>query len=254
MRLQHKFVSFILSLSCAASASGAGIELPAGASWVQPGQLDLGGSNLLIGGNFTLANGSLTGGEALSITSGGIFEAGSGGIQLFGDWTNNGTFNAGTGQVSFVDGGAASSTISGSTLFHNLSLASTSGKTWRFASGSTQRVDGLLVIQGTAGKPIQLASTHPGQPAYLDLLPGGTQSIHAVGVSDIYASGQHLAAGQTNQGGSGGAVGWFDSDTASIQAIPSLSSLGLALLSCLLSAAALLQRRRGKIVRQKINR
>lgn len=253
MRLQIKLISFIICLACLRSAYGAGIDIPAGGSWVQPGQLDLGGSSLQIGGTFNLANGSLSGVDALTIAAGGQFDAGNGSIQLFGNWTNNGIFNAGTSQVSFIDGGAASATISGSSLFHNLSLTSTSGKTWFFAGGSTQRVDGLLTIQGTAGQPVQLAGTNPGQVAYLDLLPGGTQSIHDVGVSGIYASGQHLAATQTNQSG-GSAPGWFNSDLASIQAIPSLSSMGLTLLSSLLLAAAMLQRVRSKVVRQKINR
>lgn len=56
MRLQIKFISFIICLACLRSAFGAGIDLPASGSWLQPGQLDLGGSSPQIGGTFNLAN------------------------------------------------------------------------------------------------------------------------------------------------------------------------------------------------------
>ena len=78
-----------------------------------------------------------------------------------------------------------------------------------FQVGTTQSIAGLLEIVGTTGKPIQFRSGTLGQVANINLLPGGTQSILHVGVTDVWATGQHLAPNQTNEGGGGNAFNWF---------------------------------------------
>lgn len=67
---------------------------------------------------------------------------------------------------------------------------------------------GILQIVGN-GAPIQVDVTASGSIAFLNLATGGTQNIANVGVSDVHATGQHLAPTLTNQGGSGNDTGWF---------------------------------------------
>ncbi len=236
---QWALLSTILISTALISAAQAAIVIPAGGSWDQDGgTLDFGGTSLQSAGQFKLGSGQLNGLDGVTIAPGGQLDAGSGSIAVAGPWTNSGSFLAGSGSVVFADNATGSTAISGNSLFHNLSITSTSGQTWRFAAGSTQQVNGLLTIYGTPAQPIQLASSVAGQLAYINLLPGGTQNIHDLGVSDLSATGQRLAAGQVNRGGSGNAINWFAALAASVQAIPSLSMTGvLALCLCMLLLA-----------------
>jgi len=61
----------------------------------------------------------------ISIKSGGILNGGSNVLNVSGNWTNNGTFNAGTGGVIFT--GSGDSTIAGTnaTAFYNLQVQKT---------------------------------------------------------------------------------------------------------------------------------
>ncbi|HSN00126.1 MAG TPA: hypothetical protein VLS52_03840, partial [Rudaea sp.] len=77
----------------------------------------------------------------------------------------------------------------------------------------------------------------------INLLPGGSQNIQYVGVSDVHATGQHLAANQTNDGGTGNATGWFGSAIAgNTVPTPALSWIGLFLLALLLATIAVTRR------------
>lgn len=235
----------VLSAWAVALAAHADVDLPSGASWSQnDGQMDLGGADLSIAGQVDMASGQLTGIKGLTINPGGQINAGSGKLGITGAWSNNGAFNAGTSQVEFTDGNSANGAVSGNTQFHHASFVSTSGKTWRFGAGSTQSFGGSLTILGTSAAPIQIASSQAGQVAYLNLLPAGTQQIHYVGVSDVYASGLPLASGETNQGGTGNALGWFDVALAAIQQVPALSNLALGLLGALLFTLTYFRRTR----------
>src|SRR5579871_6155467 len=219
------------------STAQANVSVPAGAAFaVNGGTLDLGSTDLQIDGSLSLASGTLSGARNIAIDAGGSLNAGSGTITLFGNWTDLGTFSAGTGAVNFVDGGSALSSVSGNTTFYNVSFVSNIGKTYAFAVGSTQSIGGLLTILGTAAQGIQFKSATAGQVALIDLLPGGRQNIAFVGVSNVHADGQPLATNQTNDGGSGDALGWFGNGTigASVAATPTLSLLGLLLLLVLL--------------------
>lgn len=209
------------------------------------GKLDLDSTDLQIGGSVALSSGAISGAHSIAIGSGGALNAGSGTISLFGDWSDFGTFSAGTGTVDFIDGSAALSTVSGNTTFHDLSFISSTGKTYAFAVGSTQTIGGLLTILGTAATGIQFKSTTPGQVAFIDLLPGGSQDIAHVGVSNVHAIGQPLAPTQTNDGGTGDALGWFGSggSGSSVAATPAVSPFGLLLLLLSLPAVAFLRRR-----------
>ncbi len=192
------------------------------------GTLDLACSDVIVGGTLDLAGGRLNNVRNVTVQTGGTIALGTGGlITLAGDWSNAGTLNAGTGSVNFVDAPtcAASSIISGSTIFYGLSVVSASGKRYRFASGSTQSVQYALVMLGTPSQPLQIESTTVGQYAYINLV-GPTQTMDSLAVRDMNATGQWLALGLTNLAANGNTVRWFD-----FPVIPTLSAFSLVLLA-----------------------
>ena len=90
-----------------------------------------GGGTKTLGGAVT-ANGNLTIGSATTVS------AGSNGITLKGNWTNNnagGTFSATNSTVNFVS--SSSQTLSGSTTFYAMKDV-TAGATLYFTAGTTQ--------------------------------------------------------------------------------------------------------------------
>jgi hypothetical protein len=239
------------SVACAAtllalgwtSGARADVNIPAGASWeLGAAHLQLGGGNLVVGGRLALGSGLGEGIAAVDILAGGRIEAASGTLRLFGPWRNQGNFDAGFSLVEFIDGALTSADVSGSTRFHDAAWNSSSGKTWRFAVGSTQTFAGQLDIHGLPGTPIRISSDALGQPAYYDLLPGGAQSISDVSVTDVHAIGQHLAPTQQNQGGSN-ALGWFGGSANGVVQVPAASNSLLLLMAALLLLVAFRSRR-----------
>lgn len=235
-----------LALSAVASA---GVTIPAGANMaLNGGQVDAAATDIQIDGRLQLGSGSLINVVNFDAGSGANVQLGSGSIQLNGDWSNLGTMDAGSSQVTFTDGSAATSAILGATTFSAVSFVSASGKTYRFDAGQTQVVNAALTISGSASNPIQFASTTPGSAAFLTLLASGSQSISHVGVSDVHATGQRLAPALHNEGGSGNDYGWFASGLlAPYVPVPTLSQWsagGLLLLLWLLGSAAVLRDRR----------
>jgi hypothetical protein len=241
-RFRRVAAAFALAL-CALSAYATGIHVPPGASFeANGGRIDFAGGSFLVDGHAGLGDGELAGLDALRIGATGIADFGSGTATLFGDFENRGTFNAGTSRVQLRDGVAAQSAILGPSQFANLSLVSANGKRYRFESGQTQRIAGSLQITGN-GAPIQIDVTTSGQLAYVNLLPGGTQAISNVGVSDVHATGQHLAPTQTNQGGNGNDNGWFGGGPLEPpRPIPAVSPFLLAALAALLAFVGLRRR------------
>lgn len=236
----RSFPAALYLLAALAAPAFAQVVVPSGAAFsLGGGSLDLGDTSLQVGGSFALGSGSVQNLDSVSILSGGNLDGGSGALTLFGDWSNAGTFNAGTSTVNFIDG-VAQSNISGNSAFDNASFVSANGKNYVFAVGSTQSISGLLTIQGTAAQGIQFRSSTAGQVANIDLLAGGTQNIQYVGVSDVHATGQHLAANETNDGGTGNATGWFRNAVATTVPTPTLPRSGLLLLALLLAVFAAL--------------
>jgi hypothetical protein len=225
------------------------VMVPAGASIaLNGGTLDPAGSDVQVAGTLALGAGNLQNAKNVSISSGGNIAGGSGSLSLFGDWSNLGSFTAGTSIVNFVDGSTTLANVSGSTAFDNASFVSNDGKTYAFAVGSTQSISGTLTILGTPAQGIQFKSAAAGQVANINLAPTGSQNIQYVGVSDVHATGQHLAPTLTNDGGSGNALGWFGNGTGgngngNPAPTPMLSSLILLLLTLLIAASAFLFRR-----------
>lgn len=213
-----------------AAVQAQGLALPPGARLqMDGGRLEAAGGDLLIDGALILGTGELRGVGALRIAAGGSADFGSGLATVTGDWENRGAFTAGSSTVALCDGPVATSAILGTSQFANLSLVSAAGKRYRFESGLTQTVGANLQIQGQ-GPAIQVDVTVPGSAAFLNLLPGGSQAIANVGVSDVHATGQRLAPTQTNQGGRGNDSGWFGGGVAVTPVpVPTLSH-GLQLL------------------------
>ncbi len=202
-----------------AAVQAQGLALPPGARLqLDGGRIEAAGGDLFVGGALTLGAGELRGIGALRIAAGGSADFGSGLATVTGDWENRGAFTAGSSKVELRDGPAASA-ILGASQFANLSLVSAAGKRYRFESGLTQIVGGNLQIQGQ-GPAIQVDVSVPGSAAFLNLLPGGSQTIANVGVSDVHATGQRLAPTQTNQGGRGNDSGWFGGGGVAVTPVP----------------------------------
>lgn len=193
----------------------ADIHIPAGAS------LSLNGGRLDQVGNLFI---------------GGTLDAGSGSISLSGDWTRTGTFVPGTSTVSFIDGGRGQSTLTGDTDFYVLSLVSGTGKTYLIESARTLGIADGLTIRGLAGAPVQIASPDASRVAFVNLAATGSQNIEFVGVSNVHASGQHLAPTRINQGGTGNDRGWFGLLLNKALPVPTLTYLALLILALLMIA------------------
>lgn len=205
-----------------------GMLLTAG---LQPALADI---HIPAGASISLGGGGLQNVGSLAID--GSLDAGSGSISLSGDWTRTGTFVPGTSTVSFVDGGLAQSTFTGDTGFHVLNLVSGSGKTYVIEPGRTLGVAAGLTIRGLAGAPIQVASPDPSRVAFIDLAAAGSQDIEFVGVSNVHATGQHLAPALVNEGGTGNDRGWFGSLVRDALPVPATSTLALLILALLMIA------------------
>ena len=246
-------VSIAIALAFIASAH-ADLVVPSGGQYTTGGgRTDLACTDVVVAGTLFVASGSLVNVRHLTIQPGGTIDGGSGEIQVGGNWSNTGTFGAGASTVRLVDGcGLATATVSGNTTFFNARFVSTTGKNYVFQVGTTQIIGGLLEILGTAANPIQFRSSAPGQVANINLLPAGTQSILHVGVTDVWATGQHLAPNLTNEGGGGNAFNWFGALNVTEIPIPTLGQLALLALAALLGSFAILElRRRGLARRQR---
>ena len=200
-----------LLIGIVAGQAKADLVVPVGATTsLGSGVVDLACTDLIVGGTLQVQSGTVLNARNVTIQGGGAIDGGSGVIQLGGNWTANGSFVAGTGEVDFRDlCGAGAVSVSGSTTFFRASFVSTTSKNYVFAVASTQTMLSVLEISGTAINPIQFRSATPGQVAFINLVNSGTQLIQHVGVTDVWATGQHLAPSLTNEGGGGNARRWF---------------------------------------------
>jgi len=224
-----------------AAGASAQVSIPAASSiQLSGGTLNLGGTDLQVGGSLALGAGNVANATNVSILAGGLIDAGSGALHLVGNWSNLGSFSAGTSNVFFTDGGLTQSLFTGSTTFASASFISTTGKTYVFPVGLTQSFTTALTILGSVSAGIEFRSATPGQPALLNLIAPGTQNIDFVGVSNVHAIGEVLAPTKSNDGGTGDDTGWFAAAVAVLAATPAptLSSIGLLLLAFVLFVLA----------------
>lgn len=228
---------------------------PAHADWIIPpgstvslggGSVDLACTDLIVSGTLQLGSGTVANARHVTILAGGTIDGGSATVTLGGNWSNAGAFVPGTSAVRFRDVCSLfSASISGSTTFSTASFVTAAGRNFVFAVGTTQTINDVLEIAGTAGSPIQFRSGVPGQVAYVNLIASGSQLIQHVGVTDVWATGQWLAPTLTNEGGGGNANRWFGGSGPGATAIPVLGDAMLLLLAALLAASgAWLSRRR----------
>jgi len=208
----------VLALFLQIPFAGAAISVPAGGTLTIPpsGALDLGCTDLDVQGALSVGAGQISQAASVGIGAAGTLDGGSGSITLGGDWTNDGTFVPGTSSVILADGcGALPATLGGNTTFHNLTLTSTSGRTFVIPAGSHITVTGTLTLLGAPGLPIQLTSSGP-QTAVIDLGP----SAQVVRTNAIVPPNVQIGA----------------ADPAT--AIPTLDAYGLIGLAALLAAVA----------------
>jgi len=231
-RLRRGAVGLATVLCVASGAAAAGrLTVGAGSSLdLGSATLDLGEHDLEVAGNFSAGTGLVVDAHHVIIQPGGSLDGESAIILLCGSWSNSGTFIAGTSSIRFVDGcGETAVTITGDTTFHDLQLTTSSGKVYALESGSTQTVTDFLTLEGTPGNRLELQSTTPGNEAYIDLQGG--QSVISINVQDNYAIGNPLLLGPDSSS-LGNTLGW------TLQAIPSLPTLGLVLLAGLMALGA----------------
>lgn len=235
MRLPGRFDWIAIWMLCVAVPAAAQVRIGAGAEVdLGAGALDLAGAGLRVEGALAAGSATLDRAGSVEIAAGAVLFGEAGAIRLFGDWRNDGLFTAGSSRVTFLDQAGAVSQLLGATNFHVLELLGGGGKTYRLQSGLTQGVNSLLRIQGSPSSAVQLAGSNVGQAAFLNLASAGQQAIAHVGVSDVHATGQWLAPGQQNQGGSGNALRWFGGGPPAPTPVPIDSTLALLLLAGLL--------------------
>jgi hypothetical protein len=235
-----------LLISVVAGQAKADLVVPVGATTsLGSGIVDLACTDLVVGGTVRVQSGAVRNVRNVTIQSGGAIDGGSGVIQVGGNWTANGSFVAGTGEVDFRDlCGVGAASISGDTTFFRASFVSTTSKNYIFGVGSTQRIFSVLEVSGATPSPIQFRSATPGHIASIDLVNSGTQLIQHVGVTDVWSTGQCLAPGQSNEGGGGNAKNWFICSSgggggSTPASIPALDAAALLALGALLAGSGL---------------
>jgi hypothetical protein len=196
--------SLIALVVIAGVASAQSVTVGSGASLsLSNSTFDLGCSDLVISGTANLGSALVTQAVDVSIPGGGTLTGGSATLDVTGNWSRSGTFNAGTGSVRFVDGcGTVSSTISDSSTFSDLELTTTTGKQVIFEAGATTTVNGMFNVSGASGNLLQIRSTVDGSEAFLALAAADmgdfvdVKDNHAVpspvSVIGLLASGNNL--------------------------------------------------------------
>lgn len=125
-----------------------------------------------------------------------------------------------------MDGcGLLSGVVNGDTTFHDLEIASASGRQVTFTAGSTQTVTGAFDVSGVSGNLLKIRSSVDGAQAFLNVQ--GTSSAGFVDVQDSNAlSGNAIALGSESVKGPN-TLGWLP--TAAIPLLPPLMLAVLAL-------------------------
>ena len=139
----------------------------AAGSWTHTGALD-------VNGNLTITAGTLlSGGQDVNVA---------------GNWSNSGSYTSGANTVT-LDG--IGQTVSGDTIFYNLTKSVASADTLTFQAGQTQTLaaGGALSFTGTSGNLLQLRSSSPGTEWFLNVNAGVSPIANYVDVRDSNAAG-----------------------------------------------------------------
>lgn len=152
---------------------------------------------------FTISSSSLTVRGSFSITTGTV-AAGTSTLFIGGDWSNTGTFNAGSSTVNF---NGTNQTISGSSTFYHFTKTVTSSATLTFEQGMTQTILGTWTVSGTSSQLLALRSSSSGAQWRID--PQGTRSISYLDVKDSYnINASTIAISGLSLANSGNNTGW----------------------------------------------
>lgn len=207
------------ALTMLSPASFAQFTVPVGATTDVPigGSMDLGCTSLNVQGTFNVNSGEVSDIGGVSIAPSGTVNGGQGTLNVSGDWANLGSFVPGTGTVIFADGCAGGPIeLSGATVFNNLTLTSTVGRTFVIPAGANIIVNGILTLLGAPGLPIQLVSS------------AIQTAVIGLGPSALVVQNFANVAGNVQLGA-----------TSAVQAIPTMSQYGLLVLSLLIAGTAL---------------
>lgn len=138
-----------------------------------------------------------------NVEIGGTLTTDSNTITLSSSWTNNGTFQSGTGNVTFIDNLKTSNIyyggIGSTQPFYNLTI-STPGKQMKFDETEMTGVGGTLTVQGSdcTNQRVFLDSTTDDNPWDIDVTAGDTDIDYA----DIEDSNAIAAISADNSTGS----------------------------------------------------
>ena len=196
--------------------TGGSVDMPGGGTWA------IGCIPVVVQGSLNVGSGQFTTGSHFTVAGTGVVNGGSGLLSVGGNLGGGGTFHAQTGTVLLTDGCVGNtSQLLGNMVFRNLTLSSTTGRTFVIPAGTHITVLGTLTLQGTPGQSIQLVSSGGGT-AVISLAPGAiVQRSHANVAGDVLIGAP-----------------------ASPHHIPSLTHQGLVLLALLMGAGALWRRHR----------
>ncbi len=166
------------------------------------GAVHLGGGLTVDGGSFLGSTGPVT--AAGIVITAGSFTAPTTTLTDTGNWSvTGGTFNANHGTVILA---GTNEQISGNATFFNLRKTVTAADTLTFAAGSTQTIDGTLVLKGASPtKLLALRSSMPGST--WDIAPMGNAAVSFVDVMDSVGSGKKKITA-THSHNSGNDTGW----------------------------------------------
>jgi len=170
------FCRLILLLLPALAWAQTGLYVPAGGSYdVGDGTVDLANQNIYVAGDLLVGSGQITAQDIL-IVEGGRVVVGTGSIRLTRNWTNRGTFEAGSSTVYFETEPATASTgslaqVVGESLFWNVTIAENktvmvSDCSIKVKNETTQPDSSSLIVPGGALANIELCYVDgDGEPA-----------------------------------------------------------------------------------------
>lgn len=175
-KLSHWLLSAVTSFVLATPAMAQFSSFPPGSQLDVPpgGQVDFGCVPLDMGGTLNLSGGTLSVDSSASFGTTASVTGTGGVISVGGDLIASGGLNTGANSLILRDGcdPGNSSQISGNFVVQNLTVTSSTGRTFVLPAGANITVLGTLTVQGTPGQSVQLVSS--GGTAVISLGPNAT--------------------------------------------------------------------------------
>ena len=171
-------------------AFSAPTTLTVSGNYANSGTFTPGTGTVIFDGNTTIS-GSATN-TFYNITISGVLNAPSANIDITNNWSNTGTFNPGTGTITFR--GVTTSIISGNTSFYNLTIDTTAdgAKTMSFDAGSTQTITHALILNGSNDNELTLERNNgSGNDQYMFVIPRNMTSGDFINVSNNKVNGNY---------------------------------------------------------------